>query len=116
MNERLNKERHRQSLSSEKLLAYSPKQSLLLAGEKYKQLSQSLFASMSHGLDKHKQQLAQQAEKLNLVSPLATLQRGYAITSNEQGNVITSKTQVTSGQVLNVKVSDGDIKVKVDEV
>ena len=57
--------------------------------------------------------LAQQAEKLNLVSPLATLQRGYAIASNNEGSVITSTTQVSPEQELHLKVSDGEIQVAV---
>ena len=39
-------------------------------------------------LQDHRQQLARLAHALNSVSPLSTLQRGYSITFDEQGQVL----------------------------
>ncbi|NVK24070.1 MAG: exodeoxyribonuclease VII large subunit [Gammaproteobacteria bacterium] len=113
IHKKMNESRHRGSVAQELLLAHSPKHQLNYAIEKQKQLSQSLTYYFQNQMAKQQQRLAQQAEKLNLVSPLATLQRGYAIATDEKGSVITSKTQATKNQSLKLKVSDGEIKVKV---
>ncbi|MGO1296622.1 MAG: exodeoxyribonuclease VII large subunit [Vibrio sp.] len=48
-------------------------------------------------------------EKLDTVSPLSTLSRGYSITQNEQGTVIHHASDVQPGDTLITRVSDGQI-------
>ncbi len=55
--------------------------------------------------------LANLAGSLHQLSPLQTLTRGYSITQNQQGKVITSTEQVNSGDQLSVKLQDGDVAV-----
>ncbi len=54
------------------------------------------------------------ARALDAVSPLATLQRGYAIVRDEHGRVIRSVAQAHPGQRLSARLADGDIAVRVD--
>lgn len=103
--------KHKLNLNKETLLANTPKHQLQAAINKQSQLSHNLHQSFNSYLHRQKNRFANNAEKLNLVSPLATLQRGYAITTDEQGKVITHTNQVQPNQKLNIKVSDGDIKV-----
>ena len=52
--------------------------------------------------------------RLETLSPLRTLARGYAIVRRESdGNVITSAQQVSTGETLSVQVSDGTFPVAV---
>jgi len=53
--------------------------------------------------------------KLDALSPLKVLQRGYAVAENESGNVIKTVQDVNVGDNLSVTVSDGKIKCEVKE-
>ena len=48
------------------------------------------------------------------LNPMAVLERGYAIVTNEAGDTISKVGQVSRGDALNVQVSDGDFDVHVD--
>ena len=51
---------------------------------------------------------------LNALSPLAVLSRGYSITKHDD-TVVTSKNDVTSGDIISITLSDGSITAKVLE-
>jgi len=51
--------------------------------------------------------------KLDAMSPLKVLTRGYAMAQTGAGTVIRSVTQVTPGQQIRVAVSDGTIDATV---
>ena len=59
-------------------------------------------------------QLSLAASRLNDLSPLATLARGYAIARDAEGHVIKSAGQVSSGDALDVSVSEGTIHCTVN--
>ena len=54
------------------------------------------------------------ASKLDALSPLKVLGRGYSIAENEEGKVIRSKDDVSSGDRLRIRLSDGCIGVTAD--
>ncbi len=109
----VSKQQQRASIAKEMLLANTPKHQLQLAKNKQQQLSHDLNASFNSHFAQIQQRFASTIDKLQIVSPLATLQRGYAIATSETGKVITQTVQVKPNEKLNIKVSDGDIKVKV---
>ena len=53
--------------------------------------------------------------KLDALSPLKTLARGYSIAENDFGEVISSKDKVNIGDYLSIRFTDGKIKAKVEE-
>lgn len=61
-----------------------------------------------------KDKIANLAGSLHQLSPLQTLTRGYSITQNTEGKVITSVTQVSSGEAIEVRLEDGKIQASVD--
>lgn len=54
------------------------------------------------------------ANKLNLVSPLATMERGYSVLLNEEGKAIDSIGSINQGDQLEARVKDGLIKLSVN--
>ena len=54
-------------------------------------------------------------QRLDALSPLAILDRGYAVISMEVGNLVRSVTQVQVGDQLKVQVSDGEFPTQVTE-
>lgn len=71
-------------------------------------LLKRLVLLMQHRLTHQKQKLAYLAGKLDTLSPLATLGRGYAIVQDEAGSVVQSTKQVKIGQSLRTRVKEGE--------
>lgn len=57
-----------------------------------------------------KRQLAASASKLDALSPLQTLSRGYAIAVTPKGDVVRNKTDLLSGDEFTLKLKDGDVE------
>ncbi len=54
--------------------------------------------------------------KLETLSPLSKLSKGYALVAGEDGNPIRSVDHVTRDEVLTISLLDGDIKTRVEEL
>jgi exodeoxyribonuclease VII large subunit len=54
--------------------------------------------------------------RLDAISPLATLARGYSITQDTQGQVLRSVTHTAPGQLLTTRLGDGELQVEVQQV
>ncbi|PHV72364.1 exodeoxyribonuclease VII large subunit [Sporanaerobium hydrogeniformans] len=54
-------------------------------------------------------------EKLEKLSPLTTLKRGYSLVTNERGQVVTSIKMLEKGEHLQLTLKDGSIGVQVQE-
>jgi len=60
-----------------------------------------------------KQHIAQYTSSLNLLSPLAVLEKGYSVITTTDNKVVKSKSQVSLGDQLNIQLHDGRIQVEV---
>ena len=114
MNNKLAQASHKHAVNKELLLANTPKHQVEQAANKQFELTRRLKQSIQQNLQQQQNRFAKNIEKLNIVSPLATLERGYSITQTTDGKVISKVEQAQQQQELNIKLSDGDIKVKVD--
>lgn len=63
-----------------------------------------------------KQSLGYTGQMLDHISPLKTLERGYSIVQTEKDKVITSVKKIKKGDALNIRVTDGQIEVSVNDV
>lgn len=63
-----------------------------------------------------KHQLALYAEELKGLSPLQKLQDGYSYVENAQGKNVNQVKNITKGEILTVKMTDGQAKVSVEEI
>lgn len=73
----------------------------------------SLQTTMTHLLDLRRTRIAASAGQLAVLSPQATLERGYAVVTNLWNDVILETAQVTPGELLHVRVHDGHFTVAV---
>jgi exodeoxyribonuclease VII large subunit len=81
------------------------------------QMTTLLQHSIEAKLEHKKSNLALQLAKLDAISPLKTLERGYAIIQDKsREHIITSIIQVKIGDQLNIKVKDGEIISKVHTI
>jgi len=86
------------------------------------QLSQSIDGleaayqkAINDRLNVESNRLQSLAARLNGLSPLATLKRGYSICRTSSGDVVTSNDQINVGERLDVKLSQGNLVCTVDE-
>ena len=75
-----------------------------------------LLTAQNQLLHKEKQAFISYTAKLDAMSPLKVLTRGYAMAQNESGDVLRSVKQVRSGEEISVIVSDGSMKATVTEI
>lgn len=71
-----------------------------------KHMENRLMLKLSDG----KRELAASASKLDALSPLQTLSRGYAIAVTPEGDVVRHKTDLLSGDEFTLKLKDGDVE------
>lgn len=76
---------------------------------------QKLLDAMDKTLLTTRHQLAMAAEKLETVSPLATLKRGYSITHSASKQTVSSIEDVNVGEVIKTQVEDGVIESQVTQ-
>ncbi len=76
-------------------------------------ISFMLETAYKNAASEKKQRFLKSAARLDGLSPLGTLSRGYSLTKNSDGEIIKSVNQVKSGDKIQVKVVDGDIKAEV---
>ncbi|EIT7140221.1 exodeoxyribonuclease VII large subunit [Vibrio parahaemolyticus] len=87
----------------------SPAKHLAQQKSRLERVEHKLLDAMDRKLLTMRHQLAIAAEKLDTVSPLATLKRGYSITQTEQGKVVTSADDVKTGDLLVTRLANGEI-------
>lgn len=93
---------------------YKPLEQLRNYAQQSEYLTTRLKQVISNRLETANMQLANKVEKLNIVSPLATLQRGYSITS-VNNEILHSVEQVKEGDTITSRLSDGELVAEVIE-
>lgn len=102
-------------LSSSRVL--SSKEMLL---DEYKMkislLSDKLDSNVSNILKEKGHKFSVLCAKLQTISPLNTLARGYSMTQDSQGQVITSVSKINKDDIIKITFADGDVKAIVHEI
>jgi len=80
------------------------------------QLNKRLVKAITQRLTDKAVKLHNVTEKLESLSPLNIMDRGYTYCENEKGQPVTSASQVQKGEVLRHYFSDGTIKSRVEEI
>ncbi|WP_395118758.1 exodeoxyribonuclease VII large subunit [Rhodanobacter sp. FW102-FHT14D06] len=98
-----------------RLLGQHPQQRLPLLRHRLGELTQRLRHAIERRLERDRLTLQQAARALHTVSPLATLERGYAILFDEAGKVLRSTQGVETGTALRARLADGELGLRVEE-
>ena len=107
-------ERHRQRWQfwQKSLALCSPALRVSQQSLQQQQLQRRLEQAMAQRLQQAKQQWHQHSVMLQQISPLATLERGYAITLH-QGKVVKDAMSLQAGDVVTTKVANGEFQSTV---
>jgi exodeoxyribonuclease VII large subunit len=97
-----------------RLLARHPRLQLPLLRQRLQQQDQRLRRAIAQILERRRASLQQAARTLHAVSPLATLERGYAILFDAEGRVLRSTAAVASGASVKARLADGELQLRVE--
>ena len=81
--------------------------------EKFKLLVSQLLTHSENFIKVQQSELSNYGNSLNLLSPLNTLSRGYTMTQDKQGKIITSVKKIKTNEVIFTKFHDGKVTSKV---
>lgn len=101
------------------VLRQKPLQPRLRINQLNQQVSQhhaALVKNMQRHLRAQQQRLAEAARLLQTVSPLNTLQRGYAIATDSHHKVITTSNQIAPGDSINARLAEGELQCRVEKI
>ena len=79
-------------------------------------LKNRLLSAQVQGVERKKRRYVELTAKLDAMSPLKVLTRGYAMAQTGDGNVLKSVGQVSVGDTVSVSLSDGSLRATVTDV
>ncbi|HAZ88037.1 MAG TPA: exodeoxyribonuclease VII large subunit [Marinobacter adhaerens] len=100
----------------QRLVMQSPHRQLSDSQDALRRVSERLVSVMQQDLKQRRDNLEHAAQTLNVVSPLATLGRGYSIVRDNNGNIIRDATNVNPGDTISAHVARGEMTAKVTSV
>ena len=106
---------HYNILSTNKALQ-SPIQYIRILRDSLEHQSVLLVNSQAQNLSKHRQIFLSAAAKLDAMSPLKVLTRGYSMVMDQHDKVIRSVLQVKPDDQINITLSDGTMTATVAEI
>ena len=107
--------KHLNVLSSSSALK-GPTQYIKLKKNTLENFKSRLVAAQKQKLSRKRQNFISLTAKLDAMSPLKVLTRGYSVAENEEGQIIRSVSQIEKGSGVNVFVSDGVFSATVTDV
>lgn len=114
-NQQLANQRERLARLDARLAAQHPGRNLALLRQRLDGLAARLPRAMQSQLRSQRQQLGALAAQLQIVSPLATLGRGYSILLDERGQAVRSAAQTQPGQRLKARLGEGELDVRIED-
>lgn len=112
----LDRNRHRYEQYQTKLQLYSPQQRLTEKRQFCADAQDRMQYAMERLLTKNRHRLERCALKLDALSPLKKISDGYGLITDESGKRVDSVTQVHPEDVVQIRLRDGKIRAKVEDV
>lgn len=96
------------------VLHHDPRRALAQARERLELNRNRLHRSVEHGLHAQLNTLKSLDARLHALSPLAVLDRGYALVLNQNGGIVRSAAELHPGDALVTRVADGTFTSRVE--
>lgn len=113
---RLRHARQRLAVLSQSPALISPTGYLEQRGKNLEHLKTRLIAAQTQQLQHKRQRFIAATSKLDAMSPLKVLSRGYSIVNADNGNILRSVYQTAPGGKIRVTLSDGSLSAVVAEL
>lgn len=85
----------------------------MLGGERLERTADRLHVAMSNQVEQRATRLSMLSGKLDALSPLRVLQRGFAVARDDMGKVLKTVRGFTKGKDFRLTVTDGDVRARV---
>ena len=109
----LSKKRDQLNSLSARPFFKNPSSNYAKAKEEVQQLSKRLEMSLGHLFEMSRNQVHSLSSRLDALNPHNVINRGYSMTTDERGNIVTSVKQIAEGDTLKSVLKDGTITSKV---
>lgn len=116
VSQKLNRHYVIQQQLSARLLQRSPANKLDLAERQLTYLSQRLDGAVAQTFEQAKQRFESAAHQLDTVSPLSTLGRGYSISRNNKGQLLTSSHAAKIGETVVTQLHQGSLTSTITHI
>lgn len=113
---RLERARRAVATRRERLAAQHPRTRLAGLGARHERSHARLEAAMRKLLAGLGQRAAMATERLALLSPLASLDRGWALVRRQSGSVVRQVTEVAAGEEVSILMRDGTLIARIVDV
>ncbi|SLM62134.1 MULTISPECIES: exodeoxyribonuclease VII large subunit [Dickeya] len=114
--QQLRRQKHQQERLNQRLTQQHPQPRLHRAQQHIQQCRYRLQHALEKQLNQQKQRFGEACSHLEAVSPLATLARGYSVTTTATGQVMKKTTQIAPGDKLKTRLRDGWVESQVTEI
>ncbi len=92
----------------------SPDRRIQSERQRVDELARRVYSSLLHRVQLQSMNVQGMQRRLEALSPLAVLARGYAVvTRKEDGSVVSRVAQAQEGQQINIRVSDGQVEAEI---
>ena len=85
----------------------------MLGGERLERTADRLHVAMSNQVEQRVTRLSMLSGRLDALSPLRVLQRGFAVARDDTGRVLKTVRDFTVGNDFRLTVTDGDVRARV---
>jgi exodeoxyribonuclease VII large subunit len=100
---------------AEKVMRYDPRRLLGEARERIAVSHTRLVRAIERSVRDHSSHLNATDTRLHALSPLEVLHRGYALVQNADGVLVRSAAQLTPGQLVHTRLSEGSFSSRVED-
>ncbi len=104
---------HRVELATRDLRSQNPVARTRQDRRRLDDLAGQLDRALARGLDRRRHRVAGVVGRLNSLSPLAVLSRGYSLTLTASGEIVRSARQVAVGDAVGVMLHEGSLAARV---
>ena len=98
-----------------KALKHDPRQRITLARHDFAVKDTRLARTLERTMDARRARLDGLAARLRSLSPLAVLERGYALVTNAEGKLVRSVAHVAAGEMVKTRLGDGHFTSHVED-
>jgi exodeoxyribonuclease VII large subunit len=96
------------------LSLYSPRNTIRNDRQRLDELSRRAITALTHSIALQRVQVDGWERRLQALNPLSVLERGYAVVTRPDGELVASASQVTAGDAIHVRLSDGAFGARVE--
>jgi len=108
--------RDRLKALSLRLELQNPARHLQRKREQIVELRNRLDSRIEQLLERRRMQLGQHAGRLNAISPLSTLDRGYALAQRDNGKLARDASNLNVGDMLRIRLQKGSVDTRVTDI